>query len=405
MTQINSNIQFPTNPSDRNIQIDILRGFALFGVLLVNVFGYNSSFFDFSGFYGSFTDDINSTIYEFVINYGADKFIFIFSFLFGSGFAIMYSKYKFNEKYFLRLYTRRLLVLMMFGIIHIVFFWAGDILFSYSVIGFILLISRKFSSKTLLLLSFIVYFFPILYLSLENIFTFLPDALSSVTNIKMPEVIKIYSKGSYGEILKLRWYEYTAFRNINLIYYAPKVMSLFLLGYVSYKNNFLKRINSSKIQFFILGIILISIGITLNLFTKDLVVFLASSWDNPYSTATYMGIYELANIFLGVSYILIIVVLSETPFLKTLLNPLKYIGRTALSNYLLQTIIFTTIMYSYGFGLFASFKPWELILSALFLFSIQIIASFIWLQYFKFGPAEWIWRKLTYLNINLQNKR
>ncbi|OQX81188.1 MAG: hypothetical protein B6D64_02280 [Bacteroidetes bacterium 4484_276] len=72
----------PTNPTERITQIDILRGFALFGVLLVNVFGYNSSFFDFSGFYKTFADPLNSTVFNLIIGFGADKFIFIFECVF-----------------------------------------------------------------------------------------------------------------------------------------------------------------------------------------------------------------------------------------------------------------------------------------------------------------------------------
>jgi uncharacterized protein len=100
----------PASPKDRISQIDILRGFALFGILLVNVFGYNSSFFDFSGFYKTFEDPLNSTVFDLVIGFGADKFIFLFSFLFGMGFSIMYLKYCADERGFFRLYLRRLLV-------------------------------------------------------------------------------------------------------------------------------------------------------------------------------------------------------------------------------------------------------------------------------------------------------
>ena len=387
----------PTSPKERISQIDILRGFALFGVLLVNVFGYNSSFFDFSGFYKTFDDPLNSTVFNLVIGFGADKFIFIFSFLFGVGFSIMYLKYCADEKDFSRLYLRRLLVLMMFGIIHIVFFWAGDILFSYSLMGIVLLFSRKLRSGLLLFLSVFFYFFPIIYIALDSILPFLPSALSSVTGIKMPEVIDIYSGGSYLEILKLRINEYFAFRNINLIYYAPKVLSLFFLGYLFYKHKFLKRINSSKGKYFVVFVVLFSIGIVLNLFTDNIVNGLANPETNPFYTAIYMGVFEITNIFLGFGYILLILILSQVSIFKNILNPLKYVGRMALTNYLMQSVVFTTIMYSYGFGKFGTFQPWQLVIFAVVVFVIQIFISKIWLQNFRFGPLEWIWRKLTYI--------
>ncbi|NOX84487.1 MAG: DUF418 domain-containing protein, partial [Chlorobi bacterium] len=328
----------PTDPKDRITQIDILRGFALFGVLLVNVFGYNSSFFDFSGFYAEFKDPLNSRIFEMVVGFAADKFIFIFSFLFGIGFAIMYLKYRADEKHFFRLYLRRMLALMGFGIIHIVFFWAGDILLSYSLMGIILLLSRKLPSGWLLFFSVFWYFFPIAYIALENVFPFLPDAMSSVTTIKMPEVITIYSGGSYSEIFRLRLHEFAAFRNINLIYYAPKVLSLFLLGYLFYKHRFLDRINASKKKYFITAVVLLVAGIAATLFTGNIVDVLAGNQEtNPYATAIYMGVYELTNILLGFAYILLVLIGSKVIFFKNILAPLKYAGRTALTNYLMQS--------------------------------------------------------------------
>ena len=387
----------PTSPSERISQIDILRGFALFGILLVNVFGYNSSFFDFSGFYKTFEDPLNSSVFNLVVGFGADKFIFIFSFLFGIGFSIMYLKYCADDRDFFRLYLRRLLALMMFGIIHIVFFWAGDILVSYSLMGMILLLSRKLRSGLILFLSVLLYFSPIVYIAFESVFPLMPSALSSVTELKMPEVIDIYSSGSYLEILKLRIHEYFAFRNINLIYYTPKVLSLFFLGFLFYKHKYLERINSSKLRYFILLIILLSIGIFLNLFTENIVNILANPETNPFYTAIYMCVFEITNIFLGLGYILLILLLSQVPIFKNILNPLKYIGRMALTNYLMQSVIFTTFMYAYGFGYFGSIQPWQLVIYAILVFIIQLFISIIWLKNFRFGPMEWIWRKLTYL--------
>jgi uncharacterized protein len=389
----------PTDPGKRIEQIDILRGFALSGVLLVNVFGYNSSFFDFSGFYKAFEDPLNSRIYNLVVGFAADKFIFIFSFLFGVGFSIMYLKYKIDEKHFFSLYLRRMSVLMMFGIIHILFFWAGDILLSYSLMGIVLLFSRKLRSGLLLFLSIFIYFFPIIYIALQSIYTNLPDALSSVTDIKMPEVITIYSGGSFFDVFRLRLNEFLAFRNINLIYYAPKVLSLFIFGYLFFKHGFLEKINSAKAKYFALFVVLFITGIVSTIFTDNIVNALANAETNRFYLAVYMGIFEITNIFLGLGYILLILILSQVRGFRNILNPLKYIGRTALTNYLMQSVIFTTIMYSYGFGKFGSFQPWQLVIFAVVVFGIQIVISKLWLQRFRFGPLEWVWRKLTYLKI------
>jgi uncharacterized protein len=386
----------PTPPNDRIQQIDILRGFALFGVLVVNVFGYNSSFFDFSGFYSGFTEELNQKVFSFVVNYGADKFIGLFSILFGISFSIIYLKHKQNEQQFLRFYSRRLWALMFFGILHILFFWAGDILLSYSLLGFVLLFSRKRSSKILFVSSVFIYFFPILYIALTVVFPFFPDALSSTSQIKMPEVVKIYSNGSIADIFRLRLHEYWSFRNINTFYYAPKVLSLFIFGYLFHKHHFIEKINTQKSKYSIISVSLLFCGILLNTYTLEIVNLLAHRETNAFFTTWYMAIFEITNVLLIISYLLLILLLSNHRFLKYFLIPLKYVGRMSLTNYLLYSLVFTTLMYAYGFGKFGSFEPWELVLIAFVVFCFQIILCKLWLQQFQFGPMEWIWRRLSY---------
>ncbi len=385
-----------TNPNERIEQIDILRGFALFGVLIVNSLGYNSSFFDFGGFYSAFTDSLNSSIYSYITGYGADKFIGLFSFLFGVGFSIMYLKNEHSEIQFTKFYLRRLLILMVFGIVHIVFFWAGDILFTYSLVGIILLSLRKLPSKLLLLISVLMYFFPIIYIALNVSYPFLPNALSSTSNITMPEVLNTYSKGTYPEVFKLRLHEYFSFRYINLIYYAPKVISLFLFGYIFYKHKFFKKINASTSKYLVVSIFLLILGVVLNTYTMEIANSIVDMGVSPYATTLYMLIFEITNVVLIFSYILMVLTLTQSKFFGYILNPLKYIGRMSLTNYLFYSIIFTTVMYSYGFGNFGSFEPWQLLVISVLFFVIQIITCKIWLQHFRFGPLENLWRKFTY---------
>ncbi len=385
----------PVDPAERIVQIDVLRGFALFGVLLVNVFGYNASLFDFSGFYNSFGDVVNSKIFYMLVNFAADKFIFIFSFLFGVSFSIMYEKNRSYQGFFFRLWSRRMLALAMFGIIDILFFWPGDILLMYSIMGMILFAFRKLSLKLLLILSVVIYFLPVFYIGLQSTFTSLPDALSSVTDIKMPEVIKIYSSGSFSEIVKLRIAEFWAFRYINLIYYAPKVLALFMAGYWFFRKKVLETVNNNKKRFLITALVLFLTGILVVLYTENIVNGIVDA-QSKFSLAVYMAVYEITNLLLGSSYILFVIVLSQMPIWHKLLSPLKYMGRTALTNYLMQSVIFSVLMCSYGFGMFGSFEPWQLVILAVIVFVVQIIISGIWLKRFRFGPMEWLWRKFTY---------
>lgn len=212
----------------------------------------------------------------------------------------------------------------------------------------------------------------------------------------MQEVIKIYSNGSFSEVFKLRLYEYWSFRYINLIYYAPKILSLFIWGFVFHKYGYIYKTNAFKTKYFILALALLILGVFLNTYTIELVTFLAQSNGNPYFTTWYMSIFEVTNFVLLLSYLLIILILSQVKFTMFILSPLKYAGRMSLSNYISYSIIFTTLMYSYGFGQFGSFNPLELLIIAFVFFLVQIYICKFWLKYYNYGPMEWLWRKLTY---------
>ena len=138
-----------TQQKNRIKSLDVLRGFALFGIALVNVFGFNASFFDFGGFYNNLPDPVQQKFFHTFIGLTADKFIFLYSFLFGYGFFLQFNKYGSQGSEFTSYYRRRLLFLALFGMTHIFFLWAGDILLLYAIDGLILFLLRKISGKIL----------------------------------------------------------------------------------------------------------------------------------------------------------------------------------------------------------------------------------------------------------------
>lgn len=384
----------PTRPAQRIRQIDILRGFALMGILLVNVFGYHASFYNFSEFYQGLQGPTQIALYQWMITLGSDKFIFLFSMLFGYSFWMLSAK--FNEAHkFTTFYTRRMLALSLIGIFHIVFFWAGDVLFMYGILGLLLLMSKNLNTKTLWALALFSYFFPILFLLLRAYLPFLPDPISSTSSIKMNEVIRIFSTGNYINILFFRLNEFITFRNINLLYYAPKVFALFIAGYLAGKGRWLGIINRHLAKFQIVGFASLLVGFII-LMKLDVFLFLISSSESRFFLAIYIAIYETGNAFVGFAYLLIILTFSKSKIGHKLLSPFQYVGRMALTNYLLQSLIFTTLFYGYGFGLFGKSNPSDFLLWAIVVFTLQVILSKIWLSKFRFGPMEYLWRRMTY---------
>ena len=103
---------------------------------------------------------------------------------------------------------------------------------------------------------------------------------------------------------------------------------------------------------------------------------------------------------MGSGYLMLILVLAHTKVGIKILSPFKYVGRMALSNYLLQSIVFTTVFYGYGFGKFGTSQPSQFLVWAILLFFVQIIISTVWLSKYKYGPMEFVWRRMTYGNWN-----
>ena len=385
----------PVKPAERIEQIDILRGFALLGILMVNVFGYHASFYHFSAFYGGLENAVDATFYKWMMALAADKFIFLFSFLFGYAFWMLQGKFPGDDKGFSHFYVRRMLSLGLIGLLHIIFLWAGDILFMYSLLGLVLLLIRKFKNTTLLSLALISYFFTAGLLALRVWFPYLPDPVTTLTNLSMKDVTEVYANGNFFDIMLMRINEYIIFRNINLLYYVPKIFSLFILGFLSGRMYFMNEIKQRLGFFTSITVVFLIAGLLLT-FKLETILMLFSHPDSAFYMSIYIFIYESGNFFLGFGYLLLILLWSHKMWGLKILDPLKYAGRMALTNYLMQSLIFTTIFYAYGFGLFAQVRPWQFLLWGLLVFIIQVIISKIWLTWFRFGPLEYIWRRMTY---------
>ena len=384
----------PVLPSARIIEIDILRGFALVGILWVNTFGYNSSFFNFSGFYTAIDNETTLNLFTNMVTWGADKFIFIFSLLFGFSAFLLSQKFT-SEKAFTLFYIKRMLILFLFGFVHVFFFWAGDILILYSIIGIILILIRRLPDWLLVVLSILFYFFICIYIPLQESYPFiLPQALSTDTTLTLPEVIKIYSTGNYFECLQLRLTEYNAIRNMNIFYYAPKVLALFIIGYLIGKKQIIQSIRINN-WWGILLIVFIMFGLFFGFKGDQIPGWLLAS-NSRWINSLYMGVYEAGNLFIGFSYCLIILLACRTVFFTKVLTPLKYYGRMALTNYIFQSIFFTFVSYGYGLGYFGTTNMVQPLLIALSIVIIQMVFSYYWLKNFRFGPLEFIWRRLSY---------
>ena len=224
----------PVSLTERIQFIDVLRGMALFGILTANMrafFGPMETYGDIQVLFHSRADVIAQFFVDFLFQ---GKFISIFSFLFGMGFAIQMSRAEARGAKFLGFYPRRLLALAVFGIIHGILIWAGDILLTYALTGAILLLFRNKSQNTLLWWAGGLFSLPFVvggtFITLyrthiwrPHFLDFTPPDMNKIANI-----VHIYSQGTVRQILVQNWVEWKGTLSDQL--FALYAVGLFLLG-------------------------------------------------------------------------------------------------------------------------------------------------------------------------------
>ncbi|MDX9932615.1 MAG: DUF418 domain-containing protein [Bacteroidales bacterium] len=376
--------------TQRISSIDILRGFALLGIVMVNALGFNASFFNFGGYYTSLPNADQQSYYNIFISLTADKFIFIFSFLFGYGIYMQYKKFLDNNKAFGGFFARRMLVLALFGMLHVLLLWAGDILLPYAIAGFIVFLLRKIPAGFQFALGMFFYLFTVFYLS-AGVWITLPDSMSSTCTECLEQAKMVYQNGSYFDILQLRLQEYFAFRNINLFYYLPKILGITMMGFAASRFRLHEKIEKDRIFWAAMWLIFAGIAAFLYFNYESFVVE-----GCPYAGAMYMGGYELMNFFVAGTYILTMLLLSSFQRVSNILKPLANMGRMSLTNYLLQSVLLGFIFYGWGLCYFGMTEVTMVIKIALVVFLAEVFISHLWFQKYSIGPLERIWRRLSY---------
>ena len=386
----------------------MVRGFAIFGILVVNVGMIGIPIYvELAGetWFPGTADRLAQLLIRFLAQ---GKFYFMFSFLFGLGFALQAERAERRGVAFGTLYRRRLLSLMLIGLLHAFLIWMGDILVSYAVLGFVLLSFRGRKLTTLLvwalglLLSSALIMGALVVLievarrdpgaaaELDRAF-----AAQRVQHRWLAQLsVQAYGAGSFGEIMAQRALDVVHLYAITL-FRATDFLGMFLLGaYVGRRGPLQKPVEHLPLirRVFHWGL---SLGLTGNLVFA---VVMSSVQPRVPSLLTLIATtaYGLGAPALSLAYVAGLALLFQRPTWRRRLGPLAPVGRMALSNYLLQSLVCTTLFYSYGLGLYGRIGPaLGLGLSGV-IFLAQIPLSQWWLRRFRFGPVEWLWRSLTY---------
>ena len=398
----------PVQQSKRILVLDVLRGFALLGILMVNMPVFNSPFAVLLGEQRLWTDPVNATAQWLIDFFFHGKFYVLFSFLFGLGFYFFLKKADEAGRAIMKVFRRRLVILLGFGVLHVLLLWYGDILVIYALFGFVLTWFRNKSDRSLLIWAAVFLMIPIVFTSLMigaiHLAMGTPDIAAGIEasfagqaayfERFVAEAMNTYRTGSYSEILSLRLTEYSYIWG-GIFSFFPFVMAMFLTGLLAGRRGWLADIRANK-------------GFFKKLFWYSLPPALLANWLLATYAATASHVFpdiELLYMIIGFAlggpsmafvYISLIVFCLNRGYFSWLSAKFAAVGRMALTNYLTQSIICTTLFYSYGLGLYGKVDILRGMWITLGIFIVQLVWSHFWLKRFRFGPFEWVWRTLTY---------
>jgi len=392
MKSYNNQLSTPVQTHERIEVVDILRGFAIFGILLINM----SSFGEISYNLSNIADIIDKTTVVLLQFFAQAKFYSLFSFLFGWGISIQMARAASKGYRFLPLILRRLAILLFFGLIHGIFIWVGDILTTYAIMGLLLLLFKNRSRRTLLITAlFCLGFSILLTLPGETLDMFHQWYAASTDFLRQSTFpSNLYATGTYAEIIPLRIEEFIG-SLLWFIYWFGNIFSMFLLGLYAGKRRIFQNIQ----QHLPLIRRIMGMGLFIGMVFNGIFVYtnLQPSWiPGAYHRLATTGSRTIGAPALMLFYVGAIILLAQKKTWYSRLAPLAPVGRMALSNYLMQSVICTLIFYGYGFGLFGEFSPTVGLILSISIYLSQIRFSAWWMERYQFGPMEWLWRSLTY---------
>ena len=407
----------PVRTEDRIALLDVLRGFALLGILLMNIltFGLPYAAEENPTVMGGATGP-NWWVWFFQVVVFDGKMRAIFSMLFGAGVILLTSRGGANIA---DIYYRRNLWLMLFGIVHAYFFWQGDILYYYALYALILFPLRLLSPRLLIgiALAMVVALTGGGFYEAHELKALRDKAAAAAKAAKptdqqkkdqekwqdqlknwqppaeeLAKELKAY-RGNYLENFKRRAEGASSLHNF--AYYSPgwwDVLAFLLLGMGLFQTGVLTgdRSNSFYIKLLLFGY---ATGLSLN---TVLVLRIAAAKYDLLTAVDAYGYYQLGRLLVALAHVSLLVLIVKHGALTWLTRRLAAVGQMAFSNYISHTLIATTLFYGFGFGLYGKLERYQLYGVVAAIWTFQLIISPIWLRHYRFGPLEWAWRSLTY---------
>lgn len=387
------NNSIPIQSNERTVIVDILRGFALFGVLLTNLWGLEIELpaVHLANITSNLADKItDTTVYVLFLN----KFITLFSLLFGYGFGVIIERFLARGINPVPFFIRRMSILLLLGLFHIGLWW-GEILSIYALCGLLLLPFRRVKTQNLLLaaFSFILMAGPIV--QGFRIFFFSPDPILR-ENI-FTDYFEITRHGSFSEIFVVNYSMMKELYLRNWVTYRDmlEILGKFLLGYYILRQGYLKKFPEHLIQITKIWKVTLILGL-LYVIDKVLIYSKIVELRNDYFKLFEYILNNIGVLSLSIFYATTLTILyAKRPRWK-IFDALRHVGTMSLTNYLTHTAFYIFIFTGLGLGLIGRLNLFFIIPATIGIFTFQVLLSKFWMKYYLYGPCEWIWRQLTY---------
>lgn len=384
----------PVRQTDRIEWLDLLRGFAVFGILFANILVFALPQ-DAGNWPGLFDKAAKFGINTFV----SGKFINLFTILFGVSFALQISRLRRSPGDARRIFLRRQAGLFLLGVIHVLLFSSQDILVFYAILGLVLWPLRNLRTKALLTIAAIVYVLSFVPAQLDRLHTIVGKETVSATSSgvvaqsgnPIGRLANPYAGDNWLSIADYRVREFLHGPTTTVVRYLRK-LPFFLLGIALIKSRWLMAFAADRRRLVRATAMAATIGLT-----GRFLLYLTYLGSAPEWTLFWrLPIAAIADPALTIAYSALLIYLFQFTRCRRYFSPLVATGRVALSNYVLQSVIATTLFYGYGFGLYGKIGPFGLVLTSLAILGALAAMSVAWLRVYRFGPLEWIWRSMTY---------
>jgi uncharacterized protein len=392
----------PVRDADRILMLDVLRGVAVLGILAMNIisFGLVSA-----SYMNPMTNGELVGADRIVWLAGAiladQKFMTIFSLLFGAGVVLMTDRAAATGRSPAGVHYRRMGWLILFGLLHAHLLWFGDILYMYGMCGLLAYLLRRLRCGWLFVVGAVLITVPfgLMIASGWSMQFWPPEAIDQQMTAWAPdaetraEEIATYQGGWLGQ-MSHRVPTALAFETFFMaIWGFWRITGLMLIGMALYR---LGVVTGQRSNRFYLGLLAGGLLPGLALVLEGLRRNEAAGWTLEYSMFFGSQFNYWGSLGVAAAWIAVVALVVKAVGTSTLTAPFAAVGRMALTNYFMQTIICTTVFYGHGFGLYGELGRAGLLVVVVAVWVAELIWSPIWLHFFRFGPFEWLWRSLTY---------